>query len=62
LDNDGDLDLIVNNVNMEALYFKIIRKKKKNHFIKVKLKEKTKINGVGSVVELFLERKSSDKN
>jgi hypothetical protein len=55
LDNDGDLDLIVNNVNMEALYFKIIQiKNKKNHFIKVKLKgENQNKFGVGSVVELF---------
>jgi hypothetical protein len=53
LDNDGDLDLIVNNVNMEALYFKIILIKKKKSFYKSKTKGRTKINLVGSVVELF---------
>jgi hypothetical protein len=62
LDNDGDLDLIVNNVNMEALYFKIILRKTKNHFIKVKLKERPNKFGVGSVVELFSGMKSSDRN
>jgi hypothetical protein len=39
LDNDGDLDLIVNNVNMEAFVFQNnSEKKQNNHFIKVKLK------------------------
>jgi hypothetical protein len=55
LDNDGDLDLIVNNVNMEAFVFQNnSEKSKNNHFIKVKLKgEGQNKFGVGSVVELF---------
>ncbi|MFV7234408.1 VCBS repeat-containing protein [Flavobacterium sp. ZB4R12] len=55
LDNDGDLDLIVNNVNMEAfVYQNNSEKNKKNHFVKVKLKgDKQNKFGVGSVVELF---------
>ena len=55
LDNDGDLDLIVNNVNMEAfVYRNNTEKNKRHHFIKVKLKGNN-LNkfGVGSVVELF---------
>ncbi len=55
LDNDGDLDLIVNNVNSEAfVYRNNAQKNKENHFIKFKLKgdEKNKF-AVGSVVELF---------
>ncbi|WP_395054569.1 VCBS repeat-containing protein [Flavobacterium sp.] len=55
LDNDGDLDLIVNNVNMPAfVYQNKSEKNKDNHFIKVKLKgEGQNKFAVGSVVELF---------
>ena len=55
LDNDGDLDLIVNNVNMESfVYRNNSEKNKKNHFIKVKLKGDNQNKfAVGSVVELF---------
>ncbi len=55
LDNDGDLDLVVNNVNMEAfVYQNNSEKNKSNHFIKVKLKGDNQNKfGVGSVVELF---------
>ena len=55
LDNDGDLDLIVNNVNQEAFVFQNNSEKKKdNHFVKVKLKgENQNKFAIGSVVELF---------
>ena len=55
LDNDGDLDLIVNNVNMESfVYRNNSQKNKNNHYVKVKLKgEGQNKFAVGSVVELF---------
>ncbi|WP_264565592.1 VCBS repeat-containing protein [Flavobacterium sp. N3904] len=55
LDNDGDLDLIVSNVNQEAFVFQNnSEKKKENHFVKVKLKgENQNKFAIGSVVELF---------
>ncbi|PZX93528.1 CRTAC1 family protein [Flavobacterium aquariorum] len=55
LDNDGDLDLIVNNVNQEAFVFQNNSEKKKdNHFVKVKLKGDNQNKfAIGSVVELF---------
>jgi hypothetical protein len=58
LDNDGDLDLIVNNVNMESfVYRNNSEKNKDNHFIKVKLKgEDQNKFGVGSVVQLFTKQ------
>lgn len=39
LDNDGDMDLVINNANMEAfVYRNTASEKLKNHFIKVSLK------------------------
>ncbi|RDI52186.1 VCBS repeat-containing protein [Flavobacterium glaciei] len=55
LDNDGDLDLVVNNVNMESfIYRNNSQKNKSNHYVKVKLKgEGQNKFAVGSIVELF---------
>ncbi|WP_035669802.1 VCBS repeat-containing protein [Flavobacterium sp. 83] len=55
LDNDGDLDLVVNNVNMESfIYRNNSEKNKANHFVKLKLKgENQNKFAIGSVVELY---------
>lgn len=56
LDNDGDLDLVINNVNQEALVYKnntdIVTS---NNYIKVNLKGKSpNIFGIGSKIKVHL--------
>jgi len=55
LDNDGDLDIVVNNVNEPALIFKNnSREKNKNNFIAVQLKGKDKNTfAVGSKIVVY---------
>ncbi len=55
LDNDGDLDLVVNNVNAPLSVFKNkTNEKTKNHFLTVKLKGTGKnLNGIGSKITVF---------
>ena len=55
LDNDGDLDLIVNNINMPPFIYKNKSNElyKENNFLKVKLKgEKNNVNAVGAKVTI----------
>lgn len=51
-DNDGDMDLIVNNIDQIAhIYRNNSRQINKNHFIKIKLKgNKKNLNGIGAKV------------
>ncbi len=55
LDNDGDLDLVVNNVNMESFVYRNNSDKLKDrHYLRVKLKGNKKNQfGIGSVVRLY---------
>ena len=55
LDNDGDLDLIVNNVNMPSFVYRNRTSEllKVNNFLKVKLEgENNNINAVGAKVTI----------
>ncbi|NNE01682.1 MAG: CRTAC1 family protein, partial [Eudoraea sp.] len=57
LDNDGDLDLVVNNVNMEAfIYENKTDSLTNNHYIKLKFKgPETNKFGIGASVLLYYE-------
>jgi len=57
LDNDGDLDLVINNINDEASVYKnTSREKNKNntHFLNVKFTGNEKnINGIGALSDIY---------
>ena len=59
LDNDGDLDLIVNNLNQPAFIYKNNAEKSGNHFLSVDLTENSlNTYGIGSKVSLFAKDKT----
>ena len=60
LDNDGDLDYVVNNINDSAFVFKNnqvqLDKAKENHFLRIKtIGDKNNRNGIGAVAVLEFE-------
>ena len=56
LDNDGDLDLIVNNVNMPAFVYENTVNHKDHNFLKLKVKGSGQNTfAIGAVVELFMD-------
>ena len=59
LDNDGDLDLIINNVNEPVMVYKNNANKKGASFLKVKLKGSGKnINAIGAKVNVYANNKT----
>ncbi len=57
LDNDGDLDLLVNNVNQTAfLYENLSDKRPENHFLKIILKGNSgNLNGIGTKIKVVAD-------
>lgn len=55
LDDDGDLDYIINNINDEAFVYKNnLKKSASNNFLNIKFEgSKKNINGIGAVAKLY---------
>lgn len=59
LDNDGDLDLVINNINDEASVYKntaVDTKKESSHYLQINFSsEAPNVNGIGARVELYYD-------
>lgn len=56
LDNDGDLDLIINNVNQEVSVYKNNSEQNNKNYIKLKLQgEQSNTFGIGSIVDIYIK-------
>ena len=55
LDNDGDLDIVINNINKEAfVYENTVSENKNSNYLKIKLQGESKnLNGIGSRVKVI---------
>ena len=60
LDNDGDLDIVINNINDEASVYENTMmgdKQKSNHYLSVQLRgDALNINGLGTWIELYYDK------
>ncbi|HUR12528.1 MAG TPA: FG-GAP-like repeat-containing protein, partial [Flavitalea sp.] len=57
LDNDGDLDVVINNINDSAsIYRNNFRDDKGNHYFEVKLQgDSLNVNGIGAWIEIYYD-------
>lgn len=59
LDNDGAVDMVINNINEEALLYRNTSRKKDTattHFLQIKFKgDKQNINGLGAVASIYYD-------
>ncbi|MCX2719593.1 VCBS repeat-containing protein [Lentiprolixibacter aurantiacus] len=59
-DNDGDMDLVISNIDMPAMFYENLSNGKDNHFVKVKLQyQGENLNGIGARV--YLEGKDDQQ-
>ena len=60
LDNDGAMDMVINNINDEALVYRNmtrVNKKEQSHYLQIQFKGDAKnINGIGASVELHYNK------
>ena len=60
LDNDGALDVVINNINDEALIYRNTSRDKSdttNHYLQISFKGDTKnVNGLGATVSIYYDR------
>ncbi len=57
LDNDGDMDVVVNNINDEAFLYQNNNSQKENHFLNINCKgDSLNKNGLGAIIELHYDK------
>ena len=60
LDNDGDMDMVVNNINDDAFLYKNTLARKgdtTNHFLQIKcIGSKQNINGIGAWIDIYYDK------
>jgi hypothetical protein len=56
LDNDGNLDLVINNINDEALVYRNTSKDSSGHYLNIKFKGgEQNLNGIGAIARIYYD-------